>query len=121
MAHDRPHLLMLDEPTNPLDMNAIDSLARAINSFAGGCILVSHDMRLISQVCLFVCLCVFFCFVALLLSGFGVLCSALTSAPLPSAPSTLCETVRAPRFHPLPQPSVRPYERPASIRSLNPL
>ena len=50
MAYDKPHLLMLDEPTNPLDMNAIDSLARAINSFAGGCILVSHDMRLISQV-----------------------------------------------------------------------
>lgn len=50
MANDNPHLLMLDEPTNPLDMNAIDSLAKAIKSFAGGCILVSHDMRLISQV-----------------------------------------------------------------------
>lgn len=50
MANDNPHLLMLDEPTNPLDMNAIDCLARAIKNFQGGCILVSHDMRLISQV-----------------------------------------------------------------------
>jgi len=31
-------------------MESIDSLARAINSFAGGVVLVSHDMRLISQV-----------------------------------------------------------------------
>ena len=50
MANDKPHLILLDEPTNALDMNAIDSLARAINKFQGGCILVSHDMRLISQV-----------------------------------------------------------------------
>jgi len=50
MAKDAPHLLLLDEPTNHLDMESIDSLADAINHFAGGVILVSHDMRLISQV-----------------------------------------------------------------------
>ena len=33
-----------------VDMESIDSLARAINSFGGGVVLVSHDMRLISQV-----------------------------------------------------------------------
>ena len=31
-------------------MESIDSLARAINDFKGGMVLVSHDMRLISQV-----------------------------------------------------------------------
>ncbi|KAG7341788.1 ABC transporter [Nitzschia inconspicua] len=49
IAHEKPHLLMLDEPTNPLDMESIDALARCINKFKGGVIMVSHDMRLISQ------------------------------------------------------------------------
>ena len=50
MAREAPHLLLLDEPTNHLDMESIDSLAKAINEFTGGMVLVSHDMRLISQV-----------------------------------------------------------------------
>lgn len=49
IAHEKPHLVMLDEPTNPLDMESIDALARCINSFKGGVIMISHDMRLISQ------------------------------------------------------------------------
>jgi len=49
IAHERPHLLMLDEPTNPLDMESIDALAKCINNFKGGVLMVSHDMRLISQ------------------------------------------------------------------------
>ena len=31
-------------------MESIDSLAKAINAYGGGLVLVSHDMRLISQV-----------------------------------------------------------------------
>lgn len=38
------------QPTNHLDMESIDALAKAINEFSGGMVLVSHDMRLISQV-----------------------------------------------------------------------
>lgn len=34
----------------PLDMESIDALAIAVNKFSGGLVLVSHDMRLISQV-----------------------------------------------------------------------
>lgn len=33
-----------------LDMESIDALAKAVNEFSGGLVLVSHDMRLISQV-----------------------------------------------------------------------
>lgn len=57
MAKESPHLLFLDEPTNHLDMESIDSLAKAINSFRGGMVLVSHDMRLISQVAKEIWLC----------------------------------------------------------------
>lgn len=49
IAHERPHLLLLDEPTNPLDMESIDALARCLNKFKGGVLMISHDMRLISQ------------------------------------------------------------------------
>jgi ATP-binding cassette subfamily F protein 2 len=44
-------VLLLDEPTNHLDIDAVDGLAAAIKGFNGGVVLVSHDFRLIDQVC----------------------------------------------------------------------
>mmetsp|Transcript_23058 Transcript_23058/g.65351 ORF Transcript_23058/g.65351 Transcript_23058/m.65351 type:complete len:682 (+) Transcript_23058:188-2233(+) len=49
IAHEKPHLLLLDEPTNPLDMESIDALAKCLRQFKGGVLMISHDMRLISQ------------------------------------------------------------------------
>ncbi|XP_069029207.1 ATP-binding cassette sub-family F member 3 [Embiotoca jacksoni] len=52
-----PNFYILDEPTNHLDMETIEALAKALNKFRGGLILVSHDERLIRLVCkeLWVC------------------------------------------------------------------
>lgn len=38
-----PHLLIMDEPTNFLDLWSVDSLIKAANKFSGGLITVTHN------------------------------------------------------------------------------
>ncbi|KAI9342248.1 P-loop containing nucleoside triphosphate hydrolase protein [Obelidium mucronatum] len=45
-----PHMFLMDEPTNALDLETIDALAEAINEYDGGVVFVTHDFRLIDQV-----------------------------------------------------------------------
>ncbi|KAF2072970.1 hypothetical protein CYY_005710 [Polysphondylium violaceum] len=51
IAYTRPHILLLDEPSNHLDIDTVDALCQALNEFEGGILLVTHDERLISLVC----------------------------------------------------------------------
>ncbi|ATY66703.1 protein GCN20 [Cordyceps militaris CM01] len=57
LALTNPHILVLDEPSNHLDIEAMDALAEALNAFQGGVLMVSHDVTMLQMVCtsLWVC------------------------------------------------------------------
>ena len=46
-----PHLLVLDEPTNFLDRDALGGLAVAIRDFRGGVVMVSHNDEFVGALC----------------------------------------------------------------------
>ncbi|KAL1599581.1 ATP-binding cassette, regulator of translational elongation [Paraconiothyrium brasiliense] len=52
-----PHILVLDEPSNHLDIEAMDALSEALQKFEGGVLMVSHDVTMLQNVCksLWVC------------------------------------------------------------------
>lgn len=43
LTYEPPHLLIMDEPTNFLDLESVDSLIKAANNFKGGLITVTHN------------------------------------------------------------------------------
>jgi len=46
-----PHIMVFDEPTNHLDLETTEALIKALESYGGGVIVVSHDQHFISSVC----------------------------------------------------------------------
>ncbi|KAI0878619.1 P-loop containing nucleoside triphosphate hydrolase protein [Hypoxylon argillaceum] len=57
LALTQPHILVLDEPSNHLDIEAMDALSEALNEYQGGVLMVSHDVTMLQTVCksLWVC------------------------------------------------------------------
>ncbi len=49
MLFDPPNFLILDEPTNHLDMATKDMLVKALSTFEGTMLFVSHDRRFLSS------------------------------------------------------------------------
>jgi ATP-binding cassette subfamily F protein 3 len=47
MTAHRPHLLLLDEPSNHLDVSSRQMLIEAINTYPGAVVLVSHDPHVV--------------------------------------------------------------------------
>jgi len=47
----RPHLLILDEPTNFLDRDSLGALSNAIRDFAGGVVMISHCEEFYGPLC----------------------------------------------------------------------
>ncbi|WP_424890080.1 ABC-F family ATP-binding cassette domain-containing protein [Streptomyces sp. XH2] len=50
LAEPAPQLLMLDEPTNNLDMASVRRLATALDSYEGALIVASHDIRFLESI-----------------------------------------------------------------------
>ena len=46
-----PDVIILDEPTNNLDIQNIEILTAAINEYQGTVIVVSHDETFLEQIC----------------------------------------------------------------------
>merc|ERR1712021_4019 len=47
----QPHILILDEPTNYLDRESLGALARAIRTFEGGVVMITHNSQFCDNLC----------------------------------------------------------------------
>src|SRR3954468_19084669 len=48
ITRDAPHMLILDQPTNHLDVDAREALVQALNDYTGAVVVVSHDRHMLA-------------------------------------------------------------------------
>jgi len=51
MIKEAPNFIMLDEPTNDLDLEVLSNLETALASFNGAALVVSHDRFFLNKIC----------------------------------------------------------------------
>ena len=51
MLTEGANVILLDEPTNDLDVNTLRALEEAIENFAGCAVVVSHDRWFLDRIC----------------------------------------------------------------------
>jgi ATPase subunit of ABC transporter with duplicated ATPase domains len=49
-AHQPPELLILDEPTNNLDIDSIERIESALSNFKGAILVISHDTEFLKSI-----------------------------------------------------------------------
>jgi len=47
----KPHLIALDEPTNYLDVETVEALAKALNTFRGGVVMIEPKADFVERIC----------------------------------------------------------------------
>jgi len=47
----KPHLIALDEPTNYLDVETVDALAKALTNFRGGVLMIEPKVDFVDRIC----------------------------------------------------------------------